>query len=290
LLWNFKPVQNYKYTEFDEINPRLALSCQWDGAIPDVPVSAKQNPRKALTLFRGRGGAKGGGLGPGEMRKTPPTVAKEKGHAAAASRGKKSQLPGSSSQPLAAFVAEPNPYGGVLDAHDDQINNDSDHVSSSDGSGSSPESSDNDDHAVQPQPVYEEISFPILDKKRKIRFDWEVKNEVASNVAPSLYLGATKLHWRTIGLGGLARRKTELECFMLMDVPIATPTSHGLSILSMTNDSIRDAKSKRGGDLTKSVNHIHHHQALTAPLPPCITIATTTALQLLHLTSHVIQG
>jgi hypothetical protein len=287
LLWNFKPVQNYKYIEFDETTPQLALSCQWDGAIPDVPV---QYPRKVLTTFRGRGGARGGGLGPGEMRKTPPTAAKGKGAAATASRGPKSQLTDSTFQPLPAFVAELNPYGVVIDAHDDQINNDSDNVSSSDGSGSSPESSDNDDHAVQPQPVYEEIAFPILDKKRKIRFDWEVKNEVASNVAPSLYLGTTKLHWRFIGLGGLARRKTELECFMLMDVPIATPTSHGLSILSMTNDSIRDAKSKRGGDLTKSVNHIHHHQALTAPLPPCITIATTTAPQVLHLTSHVIQG
>ena len=164
---------------------------------------------------------------------------------------------GSNSQGgLVPFVAEQNPYGPSEPLND---HGDSDHASSSDaGSGSSPESSDNDDHGVQPQPVYEEFAFPIFDKKRKIRFDWEVKNEVASNVAPSLYLGPTKLHWRTIGLGSLARRKTELECFMLMDVPISTPTVHGPSILKMTNDSIKAAKSKRGGDLTKSVNLIHH--------------------------------
>jgi hypothetical protein len=184
------------------------------------------------------------------MKNTPPTV--EKGAAATASR---KQKPDSSSQRLVPFVADQNPYG---DDRDPQINYDSDRVSSSDGSGSSPESSDSDDHAVQPQPVYAEFAFPIVDKKRKIKFDWEVKNEVASNVAPSLHLGTTKLHWKAIGLGGIARRKTELECFMLMDVPIATPNSHGLSILSMTNDSIRTAKSKRGGDLTKLVNHIHH--------------------------------
>jgi hypothetical protein len=165
------------------------------------------------------------------------------------------------SQP--AYVRGENPYGAPV-AHDDredQNNDDSDNVPSSDaGSGSSPESSDNgEDYINQPQPVYREFQFPILDTKRKIRFDWEVKNEVASNVAPSLYMGTTKLHWKTIGLAGLTRTKTELECFMLMDVPISTPTVHGTSILSMTNDSIRAAKSKRGGDITKSVNLIHHH-------------------------------
>ncbi len=219
-LWNYPPSGGYVYREF---NPRvrpceLFGSSPNDRTCPNVPAA--------------------------KIRATPVTAPKKKKTDTTAIKTK--QVP---------FVAEQNPYG-LSEPHNDH--DDSDRVSSSGGSGSSPESSDNDDHAVQPQPFYEEFSFPIVDKMRKIRFDWEVKNEVASNVAPSLYLGTTKLHWKAIGLGGISRRKTELECFMLMDVPIATPTSHGLSILSMTNASIRAAKSKRGGDLTKSVNHIHH--------------------------------
>jgi hypothetical protein len=232
LLWNFPPVQNYYYTKFDVKKPLLALSSQTDISILDVP-------------------------NPISKQKATPTTAKK---TTAKPRKIATALVPHSNQ--LALVRGENPYGASA-AHDSQANpnqDDSDNVSISHaGSGSSPESSDNDlDNVVQPQPVYEDFQFPILDKKRKITFDWEVKNEVASNIAPSLFIGTTKLHWRAIGLAGLARRKTELECFMLMDVPISTPTVHGPSILKMTNDSIKAAKSKRGGDLTKSVNLIHH--------------------------------
>jgi hypothetical protein len=268
LLWNFPPVQNYKYTKFDVKKPLLSFSSQTDDSILDVPIPKPIKVPKAT---------------PVTAKKRQPPV-KKNASAVVVSH---------SNQPALVRVAE-NPYGASA-AHDGQANanqDDSDNVSISHaGSGSSPESSDNDqDHVVQPQPVYEDFQFPILDKKRKITFDWEVKNEVASNIAPSLFMGTTKLHWRAIGLAGLARRKTELECFMLMDVPISTGTVHGPSILKMTNDSIKAAKSKRGGDLTKSVDliHHHHHYIPLAPLPPCFrfTIATTTSPQLLRVTSQ----
>jgi hypothetical protein len=229
-LWSYLPsFCGFKYS--NEIKP-----CQSSKVISQAEIT----PSAKLTA----------------QKKPKPDKAKPKNKQPPVVRHSLSQPPN--------FVIGENPYGAPddHDHHEHPNHDDSDNVSSSDaGSGSSPESSDDEDLIIQPQPVYPEFQFPILDAKRKIRFDWEVKNEVASNVAPSLYTGTTKLHWKTIGLAGLARTKTELECFMLMDVPISTPTVHGTSILSMTNDSIRAAKSKRGGDLTKSVNlfHQHHH-------------------------------
>ena len=73
---------------------------------------------------------------------------------------------------------------------------------------------------------------------------------MSSNIAQSPYSTETKLHWRVIGLNGI-RQKTELECFMLMDVPVTFANVDGHSILSMTNAAIATDQRKRGGDLTK---------------------------------------
>jgi len=124
---------------------------------------------------------------------------------------------------------------------------------SEDGSSSSSESVDSevpDDYVNEPQPVYPQCAFPIVDVKRKIQFNWEVKNEISSNIACHQFSGNTKLHWKAIGLNGLARRKTESEYFMLMDVPITSITD-GPSILSMTNQSVQRDPRKRGGDFSK---------------------------------------
>lgn len=251
LLWNFKPVQNYKYTEFDETTPQLALSCQWDGAIPDVPV---QNPRKVLTTFRGRGRARGGCLGSQRepIKTTPPTA--EKG---AAARGSKRPI----NVNRQAFVPESNPYGQLHDAlHDrDQGGASSggsdDNDEEDDDSEMSPQSSDADDeHRIVPQqPVYPDFTFSIHDKKRKIQVVWDVQNVVSSDVAANPFTGQTKLNWRAIGLSNSSTRpKTELECFQLMDVPVSSLVD-GQSILGMTNASIRADPHRRGSDLSKLV-------------------------------------
>ena len=155
------------------------------------------------------------------------------------------------------FVPEGNPYGNPGQGFQESSNHVGEHSEDLDnsdgGSGSSSESVDSEvpeGYVNEPQPFYTDYVFPIVDVKRKIQLNWEVKNEISSDIACQPYTGCTKLHWRAIGLNGLARRKTESEFFLLMDVPI-TSIAEGQSILSMTNESVgRDAR-KRGGDFSK---------------------------------------
>ncbi len=155
------------------------------------------------------------------------------------------------------FVSEGNPYGNPGQGLQESSNHVGEHSEdldiSEDGSGSSSESVDSEvpeGYVNEPQPFYTDYVFPIVDVKRKIQLNWEVKNEISSDIACQPYTASTKLHWKAIGLNGLARRKTESEFFLLMDVPI-TSIAEGQSILSMTNESVgRDAR-KRGGDFSK---------------------------------------
>ena len=69
------------------------------------------------------------------------------------------------------------------------------------------------------------------------------------------YSAETKLLWKAVGLGGLQRKKTELECFMLMDVPVTRTFGGTDCILDMTNAAIDKDPNRRGhGNLTKFVN------------------------------------
>ena len=69
------------------------------------------------------------------------------------------------------------------------------------------------------------------------------------------YSAETKLLWKAVGLGGLQRKKTELECFMLMDVPVTRTFGGTDCILDMTNAAIDKDQHRRGhGNMTKFVN------------------------------------
>ncbi len=171
---------------------------------------------------------------------TPATSSK------AASKPLKQQAP-------KPYIPESSPYG--LDALEFNLAAaaaDSGSAENSEGeSEDSAESSEaDDDDSVAPQPVYPEFSLTVHDEKRKIDILWEVRNEMSSNIAQSPYQTETKLHWRVIGLTN-NRQKTELDCFMLMDVPVNIANVDGHSILSLTNASIATDQRRRGGDLTK---------------------------------------
>ena len=257
LLWNFPPVQNYKYKKFDAANPQLSLSCQWDSNIPDVPLPKKETTHpKVLTQRGGRGAMRGGSGSQREpLKNTPATV--ERSAAATASRGSKRLSNVNRPQ---AFVPESNPYGQSHDAlhQRDQggaSSGSDDNDEEDDDSELSPQSSDSEDEhrILLQQPVYPEFTFPIHDKKRKIQVTWEVQNVVSSDVAANPFTGQPKLNWRAIGLSNsLTRPKTELECFLLMDVPVSSLVE-GRSILGMTNASIRADAHRRGSDLSKLV-------------------------------------
>jgi hypothetical protein len=190
---------------------------------------------------------------------TPSTVGKPPNSKQAARGGRAAgggQRAESATDNRPPFVPDSNPYGPDAIAFDPRIElqDGSDDMDGGDESELSQESSDIDaENTVHPQPVYSEFSFPIFDRKRNIKIDWDVKNTVASNVAANPFAGSTKLHWKVLGLGGLSRRKTELECFMLMDVPVTGPPgeAHGQSILGLTNAAISRDQHRRGSDFSK---------------------------------------
>ena len=123
----------------------------------------------------------------------------------------------------------------------------------SDGS-EEPQSSDVDDvNIVGTQPVYPEFSFGMVDRKRKIEINWKVENVVSSSVASNPYLGETKLNWRSSGVS-VQSPKTELDYFLLMDVPVTQKLFGDASILTLTNEAIEADPNRRGkGNMTKCV-------------------------------------
>lgn len=224
LLWSFRAVQNHRYTEFDDkAKPcQISVSCQSDPAIPDVPnsdpsilLSQVITPITSLKQ-RGRGGF-GGVRGKGGSIRVPPVASR------------------------ISFVPDLSPYGiGVIPYDDEEEHQDSD------DSEESQRSSDIDDgRIVGVQPVYSDFSFGMVDRKRKITIDWKVQNVVSSNVAINQFVGDTKLNWSKSGYPYHAT-KTELDCFILMDVPVDRRFNDHDSVLSLTNTSIMADPNKRG--------------------------------------------
>jgi hypothetical protein len=243
LLWNFKPIQNYKYKEFNVTNPQLSFSNQSDFNIPNVPlplkkVAAREKKEKVA------------------KNKTPSTVLKAGGGGGGGGAKAQPALGAIALIRPAAFVPDLNPYGDGLGDHgNDEAQSDSDgnDVDIEDSEQSAQSSDDDDATHVRPQPVYPEYCCPILDKKRKVQINWDVQNVVSSDVAANSFVGSTKLNWRTIGLNNSSTRpKTELEYFLLMDVPV-TALVNGQSILGLTNAAIREDPQRRGSDLSKLV-------------------------------------
>ncbi len=247
LLWSYRATAFDKYVEFDPFGKvPYPEAPQPQGKKQQKPTTASKPPAPSAST---------------KAHVSTPTTSKgavtpattSKGAAARGGVSSKQKPPASKAPISRQFVAESSPYG--LDAEpfvagDAAAGSDGVEDSDAESEASAVSSEDDDDLHVAPQPVYPAFSFSVHDVKRKIDITWEVQNEVTSNVAPSPFSNETKLHWKAIGLGGLARRKTELECFMLMDVPV-TLNVDGESILSLTNASIAQDAHKRGGALTK---------------------------------------
>ena len=220
LLWSYGVTMCGKYSDYDPFAP------------DPYPKSQVSNPKQKQSAPKTPSTAPKGGQGGGAAGKSKQAVPKPKGT-------------------VQAFIPEVSPYGLHARPFEDAAEANSDVEDSDAESEASALSSDVDEDVfVAPQPVYPPFVFPVHDVKRKIDISWEVRNELSSNIANSPFSAETKLNWRVIGLGGQARQKTELECFMLMDVPVTIDVD-GLSILSMTNAAISLDPHKRGGALTK---------------------------------------
>jgi hypothetical protein len=240
LLWNFKPVQNYRYRQFDVTAKKciISVSCQSDREIPEVPNSDPHFLSNQLI--------------------TPVTASKvsQKSGIGGGARGKAAAQKDTMST---VFVPELSPYGtsaapidpGLIDASAENV----DAMQDSDDSEESQKSSDIDDtRIVGTQPVYSDFSFGLVDLKRKIKINWEVQNSIPSNVAVNPFIGETKLNWQKSGFAFHAR-KTELDCFILMDVPVNKKLYDQDSILTLTNKAISADVNRRGeGNMTR-LNH-----------------------------------
>jgi hypothetical protein len=111
-----------------------------------------------------------------------------------------------------------------------------------------------DDRIPEIQPIYSDFAFGLIDRKRRIQIDWTVQNVVSSNVATSPFVGQTTLNWRSLGasVSGSAGKKSELDCFILMDVPVNRRLFEQDSILTLTNAAIEADPNARGlGNMTR---------------------------------------
>jgi hypothetical protein len=226
LMWSFPPSAGYVYEEFDpQVTPvQFFGSSVRDQTIPNIgisKVSAKISTKPAKDQP--------------PASKTPATAKKRKPDTPAVPYDPAHSF----ASPDQAAIHEGAPNHSESDADESH-------------SESSAQSSDNDNEEVAPQPVYDDdFTVPVWNAKRKINIEWKVKNSIASDISAQPFSGETKLLWKAIGLGGFHRKKTELECFMLMDVPIDKNQGDQASILALTNAAIDNDEQRRGtGNMT----------------------------------------